>query len=147
MSRSVMSVLAASLALAAAGFFAACAGPESAVLLHPEKVSGPPICTSCHDAEMAASDHDARWMNAHGAVAVRNQRACEICHRGSSCADCHGSKEEIKPSDKRPSRFDPAIPHRGDYLTQHRIDGRLDPASCFPCHGRKNQERCRVCPK
>jgi hypothetical protein len=26
-----------------------------------------------------------------------------------------------------------------------RIDGRINPASCFPCHGRQNNERCKVC--
>ena len=147
MSRSAIAALAASLVLAGAILLGACAGPKSTVVVHPEKVTELPICTSCHNAERAASNHDARWMKTHGAVALRDQRTCEMCHQISSCADCHGNKEEIKPSDKRPSRFDPAIPHRGDYLTQHRVDGRLDPASCFPCHGRKNQERCRVCHK
>jgi hypothetical protein len=147
MSRSAVTALAASLALAAALFVGACAGPKSTVIVHPEKVAGLPICTSCHNAEFSAANHDSRWMKSHGAVALRDQRTCETCHQTSSCADCHGNKEEIKPSDKRPSRFDPVMPHRGDYITQHRADGRLDPASCFPCHGRKNQERCRVCHK
>ena len=86
-------------------------------------------------------------MTTHGRAAVRDQRVCEMCHKPSTCADCHGSKEEIKPSAKRGSRFDPATPHRGDYLSRHRTDGRLDPASCLPCHGRKNEERCSTCHK
>jgi hypothetical protein len=142
-----MTALAAAVLLAAAGLLGACAGPKSTVIAHPDQVAGLPICTSCHNAERASANHDSQWMKSHGAVALRDQRTCEICHQVASCADCHGNQEEIKPSDKRPSRFDPAIPHRGDYLTQHRVDGRLDPASCFPCHGRKNQERCRVCHK
>lgn len=145
MTRSTIVALAAALGLAAAGLLAACAGPKSAGVVHPDKVTGLPVCTSCHDAGQAAMNHDARWMTTHGAVAVRDQRSCELCHKPSTCADCHANKEEIKPSDKRPSRFDPATPHRGDYLSQHRIDGRVDPASCFPCHGRKNEERCRTC--
>ena len=148
MTRSAVTALAAVLLLGAAALLGACAGPKSTAVVHPEKVQGLPVCTSCHEADRAASNHDSRWMKSHGAVALREQRTCEMCHQVSSCADCHaGREEEIKPSDKRPSRFDPAIPHRGDYLTQHRVDGRLDPASCFPCHGRKNQERCRVCHK
>ena len=146
MTRSAM-VVAAALLLSAAGLLGACAGPKSAALVHPEKVQGAPICSSCHDAGSAASDHDARWMKTHGAVAVRDQRSCELCHQVSSCADCHGNKEEIKPSSKRGSRFDPATPHRGDYLSQHRIDGRLDPASCIPCHGRRDDGRCATCHK
>jgi hypothetical protein len=137
--------LAAAVLLGAA-LLAACAGPKSAAIVHPEKVQGPPICTSCHDADRAAYDHQAGFLRTHGAVALRDQRTCETCHQASSCADCHaGREEEIKPSDKRPSRFDAAMPHRGDYLIQHRIDGRVDPASCFPCHARKNEGRCRVC--
>jgi hypothetical protein len=50
-------------------------------------------CSSCHDAASAASDHDARWMKSHGAVALRDQRTCEMCHKVSSCADCHGTTE------------------------------------------------------
>lgn len=145
MTRSALTACAAVLLLGAAGLLGACAGPKSAVLVHPEKVQGLPVCTSCHEADRAAANHDSRWMKSHGAVAVREQRTCELCHQVSSCADCHASKEEIKPSDKRPSRFDATTPHRGDWLTQHRVEGRLDPASCFPCHGRKNEQRCRVC--
>jgi hypothetical protein len=26
------------------------------------------------------------------------------------------------------------MPHTGDYLSRHRIDGRLDPVSCRRCH-------------
>jgi hypothetical protein len=145
MNRSVTAAAAATL-FAAAALLAACAGPKSTALVHPEKLSGPPICTECHDANLAAYDHRPGFVASHGPLAVRDQRTCETCHRISSCADCHpGRKEEIKPSDKRPSRFDAAAPHPGDYLSQHRIDARLDPASCFPCHGRKSEERCRVC--
>jgi hypothetical protein len=147
MTRSAMTAFAAALLLSAAVLLGACAGPRSTVAVHPEKLQSPPICTSCHDAERAASDHDARWMKSHGPVAVRDQRTCEMCHQISSCADCHANREEIKPSDKRPGRFDAASPHRGDWLTRHRVEGRLDPASCFPCHGRKNEQRCRVCHK
>jgi hypothetical protein len=140
--------LAAALLLTAAGLLGACAGPKSAALVHPEKLTAAPICTSCHDADRAASNHDSRWLSSHGAVALRNQRSCEMCHQASSCADCHaGRHEEVKPSTKYPSRFDTAMPHRGDWLTQHRSEGRLDPASCFPCHGRKNTGRCATCHK
>jgi hypothetical protein len=58
---------------------------------------------------------------------------------------CHGNKGD-QASDKRVAASLPT-PHRGDYLTQHRVDGRLDPASCFPCHGRKNVGRCATCHK
>ena len=147
MTRSFASATSAALLLAAALIAAACAGPKSTARVHPEKVDKAPLCSGCHDDAYKAVDHGSDWMTTHGRAAVRDQRVCEMCHRPSTCADCHGSKEEIKPSAKRGSRFDPATPHRGDYLSQHRIDGRLDPASCLPCHGRKNEERCRTCHK
>ena len=144
--RSAMTGLAAALLLGGAALLAACAGPASTARVHPEKLSEPPVCTACHEADRAPYDHGAGFVRSHGPVAVSDRRTCELCHRVSSCADCHpGRTEEIKPSDKRTSRFDAATPHRGDYLSQHRVDGRLDPASCFPCHGRKNEERCRTC--
>lgn len=138
---------AATFLLAAVALAGACAGPQSAARVHPEAVATAPLCSSCHDAGRADIDHDASWMSSHGRAAVRDQRVCELCHRPASCADCHGAREELKPSVKRGSRFDPATPHRGDYLSQHRADGRIDPASCFPCHGRKNDRRCRTCHK
>jgi len=144
--RTTLTGLAAALALGAATLLGACAsGPQSAPLVHPEKVESPVLCTTCHDADRMTFNHDADWLRSHGKAAVSDRRTCELCHKPASCADCHGRKEELKPSTKRPSRFDAALPHQGDYLTQHRIDGRVDPASCFPCHGRKNEARCRTC--
>jgi len=35
------------------------------------------------------------------------------------------------------------MPHRGDYTVTHRIDGRLDPGSCYRCHGNRNDVKCR----
>jgi hypothetical protein len=136
--------LACALLLAAAGI-GACAGPKSALTVHPERVEEAPICTNCHDAERAPLDHGAGWLRSHGLAATRDQRFCEICHRASACADCHGPREEINPARKRGSRFDVDLPHRGDYLSQHQIDGRLNPASCFPCHGRRSDPSCRLC--
>jgi hypothetical protein len=34
------------------------------------------------------------------------------------------------------------MPHRGDYLGQHPIDGRVDPGSCVRCHGNRNDGAC-----
>ena len=37
-----------------------------------------------------------------------------------------------------------AVPD-ADNLNQHKIDGKLNVASCVPCHGRQNNERCKQC--
>jgi len=140
-----LSAAAATLAAAALAF-AACAGPASTQRVHPERLTEVPQCTACHErGETPPLDHGPGWVRGHADLARQNARTCELCHRASWCADCHGAGEEIKPSDKRATRPATAAPHRGDYIFQHRIDGRLDPASCFACHGRKNDWRCTKC--
>jgi hypothetical protein len=125
---------------------AACAGPRSAACRHPEELREAPTCSACHEkGECPPLDHDAAWVRTHGAAARQNARTCELCHRPSFCADCHGAKEEMKPSDKWGNRPDLVLPHRGDYINQHKVDGRIDPAACFSCHGRKNDWRCSQC--
>jgi hypothetical protein len=125
---------------------AACAGPQSAAVRHPEEVRESPLCSSCHEKDArSAFDHASGWAGNHQDAARQSARTCELCHRPSFCADCHGAKEELKPSEKRGDRPGVAMPHRGDYLTRHKIDGRIDPVSCFGCHGRKNDWRCAQC--
>ena len=68
-------------------------------------------------------------------------------HHTISCADCHGGKTAMLPSTKLGDRPDRMSPHRGDYLTLHRIDGRVDPTSCYECHGRANNDKCTACHK
>jgi hypothetical protein len=123
----------------------ACAGAKSAARVHPEKVQGPPRCSSCHETNLQRFDHEIDFVGTHRALAVQDQQVCEVCHQPSFCADCHGTKEELKPSGKLGERPGNGAPHRGDYLTQHRIDGRINPAPCFGCHGRKNEWRCQEC--
>lgn len=124
---------------------AACAGTPSVPGRHPEEVTEPPVCGECHDGGYAALDHGASFHASHRFPATGQRALCAICHADSFCADCHGDKEELKPSDKNLDAPWRTMPHRGDYLNQHKIDGRLDPASCFPCHGRKGDWRCRTC--
>jgi hypothetical protein len=115
---------------------------------HPMEVEVPVICSQCHTDWRASMDHSAEFGRLrHKFSALQHKQVCGICHKESFCADCHAHKEEIKPSDKFKDSPDRALPHRGDYLNQHKIDGRINPASCMKCHGRQNNERCRVCHK
>lgn len=124
---------------------AACAANRSLAAKHPVAVPPMPICSSCHTDWRTSLDHRQDFSVRHKAYAVQQRRTCGLCHADAFCADCHGRKEEIKPSDKYKSSPDRVMPHPGDYLNQHRIDGRINPASCIPCHGRTNNDRCRVC--
>ena len=126
----------------------ACANTNSIYKTHPAGVTGMPDCTECHTDNWAALNHKAvGFYNKHRFYAEQQKYACFVCHQESFCVDCHAHKEEIKPSDKYKDAPERALPHRGDYLTQHKIDGRIDPASCVKCHGRSNNERCKTCHK
>lgn len=129
-------------------FVAACANTKSVALVHPEAVSGLPNCTECHTDSWGAMNHQAQdFFLKHKFYAGQQKAACASCHKESFCVECHTRKAEIKPSDLHKDRPELSLPHRGDYLSQHKIDGRIDPTSCLKCHGRSNNERCAVCHK
>jgi hypothetical protein len=123
----------------------ACAQTASMATKHPVEVEKMPLCSNCHTDWRAALSHTADFSTRHKFYASQRKQTCSLCHKESFCADCHAHKEEIKPSDKYKDSPQINMPHRGDYLTQHKIDGKLNPGSCFPCHGRQNNERCKVC--
>jgi len=124
----------------------ACANTNSVARVHPVEVKGLVNCTECHSDSWGALNHKADdFYLKHKFYAAQQKFACSACHQESFCVDCHAHKEEIKPSDKYKDSPERALPHRGDYLSQHKIDGRINPASCAKCHGRSNNERCITC--
>ncbi len=124
---------------------AACATQQSMARRHPIEIEGMPHCSECHTDGRAALDHGPDYITRHKFFAAQQSATCGLCHAASFCADCHAHKEELKPSEKYADEPERTLPHRGDYLNQHKIDGKINPASCFPCHGRQNNERCKVC--
>ena len=124
----------------------ACAHNPSRALQHPVEVTPPPVCSECHQDARASLDHTVDFESTrHKFFAPQQSASCVVCHKESFCSDCHAHREELKPSDKYKDSVERELPHRGDYLNQHKIDGRINPASCMKCHGRSNNERCRVC--
>ena len=129
--------------------------PESSIApSHPEALpAGRPICADCHEGNMvkgalkpyAAFNHTDTFVKEHRFAAARDQMICAVCHAVSFCNDCHAAKTEIKPATKLGNRPDRALIHRGDFLTRHRIEGKIDPAGCYACHGRANNEKCATC--
>jgi hypothetical protein len=125
-----------------------CAQTASTAKRHPVEMTEAPICRDCHTDWRAVMDHTQDFAAVrHKFYAAQKRGVCDVCHVESFCADCHANKEELKPSDKYKDSPERTMPHRGDYLTQHKIDGKINPASCFPCHGRQNNARCKVCHK
>ncbi len=111
----------------------------------------PPICIDCHEARdenfnWGLYDHTIEFGQNHRQQAYRQNQVCSMCHTRSFCTDCHATRVELKPSDKNPTETFRRAPHRGDYLSRHRIDGRVDPSSCFRCHGNpKTASNCARC--
>jgi hypothetical protein len=108
----------------------------------------PKICSECHEGvtepiPFARFDHTPFFADNHRMEAYQYEQTCRGCHQVSFCNDCHATRVELKPSDRNPTDTDRRMPHRGDYLSRHRIDGRMDPMSCFRCHG--NPKTARTC--
>ncbi len=107
-------------------------------------------CTVCHhyDEPFAYGryNHTLLFAQKHGILARSNRSVCEMCHRPKKCALCHSTAAGLKPELKVHGNPKLRTPHRGDYLSRHRIDGQVDPTACFRCHGRpKSAKRCRQC--
>lgn len=146
-------------ALALAGLItilAACAGMKTAPMppSHPETLAaGEQVsCAECHEDQQKgtlkafdAFSHSSAFVKNHRFYASSDERLCSACHKSSFCNDCHTNQVEMKPSIKYGNRPDRDMPHRGNFLTLHKIEGKLDPASCYRCHGRSNNERCMPC--
>lgn len=126
-------------------FLYACANTASVARVHPEAVKGLPNCTECHSDSWGALNHKAPDFMIKHKFYASSKFACASCHEESFCSDCHANKEEIKPSSKFSDAVERNMPHRGDYLSQHKIDGKINPASCVKCHGRQNNEGCVSC--
>lgn len=121
---------------------------------HPEALpTGRPLCTDCHEDQpmkgalkpYATFNHTEDFVSNHRQFAGRDERACLFCHASSFCNDCHANELEVKPPIKLGDRPDRELVHRGDFLTRHRIEGKIDPTSCYRCHGRTNNEQCMAC--
>ncbi len=110
-----------------------------------------PVCSDCHGDEsdpivFSRYNHTSFFLEEHKTLARSRPEVCELCHRQDSCQDCHAGKTELKPSTRRPLATYKRTPHRGDYISRHRLEARIDPASCFRCHGNPRRSlSCKRC--
>jgi hypothetical protein len=122
---------------------------------HPEELAGTRAdCGECHSDVSAGTlkayssfKHGTIFVKQHGFYARQGQNLCTSCHKPAFCAECHTRRPGMSPATRNADRPDRMAPHRGDYVMQHRIDGRVDPGSCVRCHGNKADGRCRGCHK
>lgn len=137
-------------------FLTACAAIKAgyvAPTTHPiELAQGKkPICTECHEPRSETVNyerfnHDVYFADSHRQASYQQRQMCSMCHATSFCNDCHATRIELKPSIKDQTGNYRRMPHRGDYLSRHLIDGRTDPISCYRCHGNpKTTVTCRRC--
>jgi hypothetical protein len=107
----------------------------------------PKNCMECHERGQEipyqSYVHTADFGTSHRPAATQDEAICAMCHQTSFCNDCHATRVELKPSIKNQTETYRSMPHRGDYLSRHRIDGRVDPTPCFRCHG--NPKSARTC--
>jgi hypothetical protein len=143
--RTITSKIAVLLAILALFGLYACARTASMAAVHPVEVEPASLCSDCHTDWRTSLNHTSDFAARHRFQAQQQSQACAVCHKESFCSDCHAHREELKPSDKYKDSPERSLPHRGDYLNQHKIDGRINPASCMKCHGRSNNERCKAC--
>ncbi|MDJ0783525.1 MAG: hypothetical protein QNJ22_16230 [Desulfosarcinaceae bacterium] len=117
-------------------------------LVHPDEGDDLRQCLDCHDSEESdfpfeRFSHGLLYAERHGGSARGHAAVCAMCHQERFCSDCHGIRPGLKPSLKNSTDTRRRMPHRGDYLTRHRIDGRIDPTACFRCHG--SPKRAKLC--
>lgn len=127
---------------------------QGQAFVHPEEAdlgNKKPRCSACHDEPESGVvhrrfDHNVYFLENHRILARQRPEICAMCHQQSSCNDCHAVSSELKPSLRRQTDTFRRTQHRGDYLSRHRIDGRIDPTSCFRCHGNpKTSKSCVRC--
>lgn len=135
----------------------ACSAAKNAYQLpsqHPEDAGlepGKPICVECHDARdenvsYIDFNHTAYFGEDHRQVAYQSADICSMCHSESFCSDCHATQSELKPSLRDQSRTDRLTQHRGDFISRHRIEAKVDPTSCIRCHGNpRAAQTCAPC--
>ncbi len=155
--RARLQVFAALVALAVVPLLS-CATPQGGELI-PER--HPPLyelgerrvfCSKCHAGDeeplvFEKYNHTAFFTEGHRLVALQDEAVCAMCHAQSFCNDCHVTpSSELKPSLRHQTSNYRRFQHRGDYVSRHRIDGRVDPAPCFRCHGNpRSAESCQPC--
>ena len=153
--KTILPLLAAVLGLSLLTACALLSPKASFAKSHPEafETNKRPTCSACHGTDLVKSgvktyasfDHSDAFVKNHKFPANQDPQACASCHAPAFCNDCHGGKVSMMPSVKLSDRPDRMMPHKGNYLSLHRIDAKIDPTGCFKCHGRANNEKCTAC--
>jgi hypothetical protein len=106
-------------------------------------------CSQCHadlsetgSEPFAMFNHDGDFLRRHGNLSRSEAVVCQHCHTEDQCAACHAKTNPIRASIRDRSSVDRDFVHRGDFLTRHAIEARLDRMSCFKCHESNTCSEC-----
>lgn len=106
-------------------------------------------CYTCHkglkatpDKPVRDFDHGADWLRRHGVVAKGQSKVCGHCHQETSCAECHSKNNAIRPDLLHADRVDASFHHRGDYMSRHAMEAKLDSKGCQTCHAPQTCAKC-----
>jgi hypothetical protein len=108
-------------------------------------------CLMCHQDRTFAAQvpktfmrHDLAFLRRHGEAATRQGKVCNQCHSQADCADCHDQGQSLSVAKRKPDAIDRGVIHRGDYLTRHPMEARLEPGRCVTCHTTSSCEGCHL---
>ncbi|MCK5689795.1 hypothetical protein KAI87_11025 [Myxococcota bacterium] len=108
-------------------------------------------CLHCHPSfqrkpleAVAEFSHEGGWMGKHGMMARSEGASCEQCHTQSMCAECHSSVHPDLPSRLYPEKVNEPLMHRGDFITTHGMEARLEGDSCMRCHKTHECSECHT---
>ena len=102
---------------------AASTADEELTPLQNPSVLGPWDRSTTPRREARPADHDALWLQRHGAAALAMQgQSCATCHTERECSQCHAGLSA------------PPTVHPPGYALLHGIDALRDTQSCASCH-------------
>jgi hypothetical protein len=107
-------------------------------------------CLRCHEGlhesparPLSLYDHGQDFLRRHGTAAKGGEAVCAHCHGDEGCAQCHARN---KVPVRTWLRSDPGVerpgPHRGDFLTRHAVEARVDGKACLSCHEERSCLSC-----
>ena len=88
--------------------------------------------------------HGQGWQQTHGVQARQQSQVCQQCHTQQQCDDCHDVSQDMTLAERKPDEVFRNLVHRGDWITQHPIEARSQPAKCMRCHTVNTCDSCHV---
>jgi hypothetical protein len=106
-------------------------------------------CNGCHvelrrlgERPLSTFSHAGDFVRQHGRAARASAASCAECHEQTFCADCHEKTVGLRVEIKFPEKVLSSFIHRNDFVSQHTVEAKADPAGCRRCHGNSFCDDC-----